>query len=175
MSRSGPTRNTWPESPPAVGVSVGDAAATRSTAHRAQGCHAARRRSNSAAGGDEANHEQEDEEVRASSPHRSAPPCWPCALPCGPCGSTMTTTRAAARSRTGRRSAPSGRSSTQTRPPCRRTCSSTSARPRPTPSLPRRPRRAAGEALEDQVALLGGTPGPLSSTAICTCHRRHGP
>ena len=53
---------------------------------------------------------------------------------------------------------PSLRSSTHTRPPCMRTCSSTSARPSPAPSLPlRRPARdAAGEALEDQRPLLDG-------------------
>ena len=62
----------------------------------------------------------------------------------------------AARSRNGRPVSPSARSSTHTRPPCMRTCSSTSERPRPAPSLPvRRPATAAaGEAFEHEIAFL---------------------
>ena len=62
---------------------------------------------------------------------------------------------------------PSGRSSTQTRPPCMRTCSSTSARPRPAPSLPAAPaggRRRGRSARRSAPAPRSGTPGPWSST-----------
>ena len=69
----------------------------------------------------------------------------------------------AARSRTGPPASPSMRSSTQTRPPWMRTCSSTRASPRPAPSLPaRRPAvDAAREALEDQRPLLDRDAGPV--------------
>ena len=67
----------------------------------------------------------------------------------------------AARSRSGRPGSPSGRSSTHTRPPCRRTCSSTRARPRPAPRCRcagRRPPRGRSARRSARVP-RSGTPG----------------
>ena len=73
--------------------------------------------------------------------------------------------RRAARRRSGRRAAPSRRSSTHTRPPWRRTCSATRARPRPTPSLlaarGRRPRCPGRSGRRSASRSSSGTPSPL--------------
>ena len=89
--------------------------------------------------------------------HERATACQLTPASLGSLGDRPATARSAGSSMTKRApGSPSSRSSTHTRPPCMRTCSSTRARPSPAPSLPlRRPARdAAGEALEDQRPLL---------------------
>ena len=61
-----------------------------------------------------------------------------------------------------KRAPPAGLSSTQTRPPCSRTCSATSDSPRPVPDARARsyPSVAPSEASEDRRRSSSGTPGP---------------